>query len=231
MKNIVLLTLFLLLTSSTLSAYSKKIIFSAFSNEKNANTSLEDFKKTSQFTRLNQLSRENNFKVYVRDSGKYFVVVAEPIYNKKVGIESFNLVKSNYKSAYTRVYEKLFLEKKVVEKKIIETKIVKVVEIKKIIEKKEELKKDINETILPVTSIVKEINSTKEIVKEVKKEILEIKNQEVKVETSPEKMIVYKKVDDKIIDVWSVVRYVVIFFFLFVVTFYYIKFKRLYEEY
>jgi len=225
MKKIILFTLFLLLITTSLNAYSKKIVFSAFSTELNAKSSLDTFKKTEQYAKLYKLSQENDFKIYYRESGKYFVIIAEPILKLNVGVEAFALVKSEFKSAYTMIYvpkEKSVVVQEKIEKKapIIVVTTTKVEDKNSSIKKIEITTEEKIKELKTVPTANKEINSTK-----VKSEKSIEKKKELTVMTET-----YKK-KEELIDVWAVIRYVIIFFFLFVVTFYYIKFKRLYDEY
>jgi len=58
----------------------------------------------SAYKKLEKLSIENNFKVYVRESGKFFIVVAEPFYDRKIAIKAYKLIKIKYKNLYANLY-------------------------------------------------------------------------------------------------------------------------------
>lgn len=227
MKKIALFTLFLLLLTTSLNAYSKKIVFSAFSNAQNASSSLQEYKNTKEYQRLFELSQENGFKIYYRASGKYFVIIAEPILNKDVGIEAFELVKSKYTSAYTMLY--------VEDKK--DTKAKKIVIAEKVIEKIVRTVEDKNSSInnevskKAIVPEIKESNKTVALNSEQNTTTLKIEKTIKKEEKKEIISEVYKEEKKEFLDIWTIIRYIVIFFFLFVVTFYYMKFKRLYDEY
>ena len=135
--------------ASSLQAYSKKIILSAFSNDANAQRSLEMFKKTKAYGELYKLSKKADFKIYVRESGKYYIVVAEPILLREVGVQAYHIVKKEYKNAYLNAYE---VPKNITEKDAVEVKKVKILEATKEVQtlkvEKKELKPQLDKNII-----------------------------------------------------------------------------------
>ena len=178
MKKVFLL--FILLFTSHVQAYSKKIIFASFSNKANANKSLNAFKKTFSYTKLNNLAIKNGFKIYIRQSGKYYIVVAEPIKLESVGIKAYKLVNQEYEKVNLNTY--------------LAQEIVSVEDIKRVkpIEKYVEKKVKIKEKIVTT-----------------------------KTKTS----------SNYDIDIWSILKYVLIISFFFILIYYYIKLKRIYNQY
>jgi len=188
MKKVFLFLLVLLFTTS-LQSYSKKIIFASFSNQTNAKNSFNTFKKTSSYTELNKLAKENNFKIYVRQSKKYYIVVAEPIRLESTGIKAHKLVKQEYENVNLNTY----LPPEIVTVKDIEPKnltkdAIRVKAIKKQIEKKEEIKEKVV-TIKTATPLSLSM------------------------------------------DIWSILKYVLMVSFLSILIYYYIKLKRIYNQY
>jgi len=226
MKNFMFLAFMFLLITSHLNAYSKKIVFCAFSQESSAKESLEEFKKSSDYKEFNEIAVVNKIELFYKKSGKYFVIVAEPIFDLRVGIKAFNLVKKRYKSAYTMSYTPPVVVKKKEELKEVETIKVKeplqVAEPKRVIKKYLEKNSTLEQNLEDSVRIEIEKNDTIVENKAVKKSLpLTIKDE-------PLELVKEKK---ELIDVWAVIRYTITFFFLFVGTFYYFKFKRLYDEY
>ena len=117
MKKIIFLV-FLFLAFTSLHAYSKKIVFTTFMKQENAKTSLQDFQKTLTYKEIDTLGKKYDFKIHTRESGKYFIVVAEPFKSKKLLQKVYNLAQVEYKDAYYINYElsKVNLEAKIVKK-------------------------------------------------------------------------------------------------------------------
>ena len=99
--KILSLLIYLFLASSLLEGYSKKIILGTYSKKSNADRELSKLKsKIPEYKKLHQLSKENDFDIYVRPYGKYHIVVVEPIKNKKVLFTSLNIIKKGFKGAF-----------------------------------------------------------------------------------------------------------------------------------
>lgn len=204
---------------TTLHAYSKKIILSSFSNMENAQKSLEEFKKTSSYKQINALEKTNDFKIYPRASGKYFIVVIEPLLSKELGYEVYRLAKQEYKHAYPISYEPPV--------------ITPVVEIEETPELEEQI--DIENETKPIIEqnetkpIVLEKNETKPIVlekNETKPVIVPVKKEQEKT--------VFKVEENQSKDNLTILDYIFYAFLVLLLSvfiFYFIKFKRLYDEY
>jgi len=212
MRKILLLMLLLFMVSS-LQAYSKKIILSAFSSDANAQRSLEMFKKTRSYAELYKLSKKANFKIYVRESGKYHIVVAEPILSRELGVEAYHIVKKEYKNAYLNAYE---VPKQIIEKEAVEVKKVKIIEAPKKVQTLKVEKQVIEES-------PKEVNTT-----EIKKELKSSLDRTSIVADNADSI---EKSIDFAMDLIDILKYVAIFIVFMVLLYYYRKFKRIYDEY
>jgi len=219
MRKIPLLTLLLLLMASSMQAYSEKIILSTFSNEANAKKSLESFKKTASYEELSGLAKKNDFKIYARESGRYHIIVIEPIRSKKVRLQAYDIVKKDYKKAYV---SRCAIPKKSEPKKLQ-------------VKQKEIIKKEVPklEKPKPLESPQK---VKKENVKESKPQVALKANHEKNVRV--EKKIAINDNADSIaktidfaMDLVSLLKYAVIFLVFAVLLYYYRKFKRIYDEY
>lgn len=217
MRKLLLLTLLLFMVSS-LQAYSKKIILSAFSNADNAKRSLEMFKETASYKELSKLNKTNSFKVYVRESGKYHIVVAEPILVEKIGTKAYEIVTKEYKNAYLNDYEvpqilKVEKQKKFVKNEIIQEKVVKLPEVTpKVQSPKIE---EVNITELKEEAKPLNVGKTK-----IDKNVTVIDNTD-----SMEKSV------DFTTDIIDTLKYIAIFLIFMVLVYYYREFKRIYDEY
>jgi len=248
MKKILFLILILSLTT-LLQAYSKKIIFVSFSSEKRALNSLNLFKKSSNYKKLDKLAKENDFKIYTRASGKYYIVVAEPLLLRSVGVQAYKLIKKSYKHAYPAPYVPLVVEEKIVVKEKIKEKPKPKKEVVKVVQKQKmpTIPKDINKTKEVVKPVIKEIDKEEAKEKSVaQREIiideminkgdkledlnLELKEFVLKIVTNI--MDNFNNISlDFNLDNWSILKYLSIFFVLLILLYYYIKFKRIYDEY
>ena len=222
MKKILFFTLLIALTSS-LQAYSKKIIFATFTSNKNAQKSLKSFQKTSEYKKLSKLSIDNSFQVYVRASGNYFIVVAEPFYDRKIAVQAYKLIKIKYENLYANIYtppEKQLNNE--VEKPLhVEKKIVKVAVKKELIKKKVDTEVQKPETLHVEKKIIKTV-----VKKELPKKSVEVKIQ--KTEVQEESLI---KTMGFAMDILDILKYLAITLLFGTLTYYFIKFKRIYDEY
>ncbi len=201
MRKIPLLTLLLLFMASLTQAYSTKIILSTFSNDANAKRSLEAFKKTTSYKELYKLSKKNDFKVYVRESGSYHIVVVEPIYSREVGCESHKIAKQEYDNSYLSPYK---TPKKSELRKPEETP-------KKIV------KKEVPKLEKPKPS---------ESLQKVKKE--KVMEKKIAIKDNADSIA---KTIDFAMDLVSLLKYAGIFLVFAILLYYYRKFKRIYDEY
>jgi len=90
-----------LLFSSTLFAQSK-VIIAAFKTKESAQKGLELYKQTNSYKKMFLLRSEDNFKIYTRPSGKYFVLVAEKFHKKEVAQKVLHYAQEIFKKAYLR---------------------------------------------------------------------------------------------------------------------------------
>lgn len=193
---------------SCLQAYSKKIIFSAFSTTERAQNSLSMYAQTDSYKELYKLSLEHNFKVYTRASGKYFIVVAEPLLSQEVGVLVYDLVKKEYKGTYLNNYE---APKNEVAIKTTLQKSKEIVEKKEPIQAKQEAKQII------------------EVPQKEKKTQEKVKTPQVIEEKENKKSL--EKTKEFAMDILDILMYIAIVLILMVVIYYFRKFKRIYDEY
>jgi len=205
MRIVLLFVLFLLVIGSSLEAYSKKIIMSTFSNSENANKSLSTFKKTSSYAKLSSLAEKNNFEIYVRQSGKYYIVVAEPILSRDVGIKAYSLVKNEYKNPYLNLYTQA------------EPKVQKKIE--------KFPSKEIDKELSTVSK--KDIVKSQEISNSPK--ILEKKSDDIELESKESQRV--GNTMSFAMDIFTILKYIAMFLVFLVLVYYYRKFKRIYDEY
>lgn len=236
MKKISLFVLIFLLSSS-LYGYSKKIIFSAFSNMQNAQRSLQGFKETNSYQKLDALAKANDFTIHARVSGRYYIVVAEPFFSESTAQEAFRIGKKEYRNAYMNTYEPPEEPKK---KLVKEPLIKKVPEIKKPdkpvkIDKEEsvvvqEIKKSIKiQKPQEIKNIEK--NETKVVVKELKTVETEKTEIEKIVEEHNKTNNSLEKTKEFAFNILDILLYLFLAIILGVIIFYFIKFKRVYDEY
>jgi len=249
MNRLFLIVLFLFLGTS-LSAYSKKIVMTTFYTQEQSDDGLKTFIR--RYPSLYKLSDTNGFDYKARKSGKYYILVAEVFKDRKILNSVYKKIKQKYKSAYVGNYSPPSNP---------EIKTLKKVEIKENLKvKKKEIKKEVKKIEIKKNELNEQKEKKLEVIKpEIKSENkkLEIKKQKVKnVEIKkqvPEKVEVKKSKVEKVkvekVKVekptpvhgfefltdafekyfqWS---YVVLFVVFCVLLFYFIKFKRIYDEY
>ena len=232
MKISITLILILILSSSAW-GYSKKIIFSSFSSKQNAEKALENFLNTPKKSqKLITLAEKNEFKVHIRQSGKYYIMVAEPITNKILLSKTIKIVKKSYKQAYANKYTPPIVITEVPDELLLEkTQELNVsVAKEKIIQKKaQEVVKEVQEVEVPLhpsfDSSTLDVNTA---------DINRTKNEtfteplESNVSVNKEIETLYK--EDKI-DLELLIKWLLLFVVVSVIIFYFIKFKRIYDEY
>jgi hypothetical protein len=204
----------LLILSSSAWGYSKKIIFSSFTAKNSAEKSLSKFLKSSKSTQLNSLAEKNNFDVHIRQSGKYYIIVAEPINDKNLLSKALKIVKKSYKQAYANNYTppEIVIEEVPIEKVVEKTQELNVSEekVEVAVEEKEEVKE--SQTV--------DVNITKE---ESVEEILK--------STKPVKKEIETLYKEEKFDFVLIFKWLLLFTVLSIMIFYFIKFKRIYDEY
>lgn len=228
---------FFILTSLSLEAYSKKIIMASFSTQERANKMMAELPTRSPT--LYKLSKKYGFAIKMRESGKYYVLVAEVFTDRAVLNKALKSVRKIFKGSYVGNYK--------VVKSVPKT--AKPVLIKKEVPKLEE---KFSVEVPPVVKEVKkvediEIKETslepKIIQKKIKEEVktLVISNVTVKEnETSQIQEQFLKQVNRTLEEIKPLLLlaeeyfqwyYLVLLFLLSTFTFYYIKFKKIYDEY
>lgn len=233
MKFIMGIILFIILNSS-LQAYSKKIILSTFSTQEKAQKRLKSFEKSGRkYSELIKLAKKNSFKIYVRESGKYHIIVVEPILNKNVLNKAIKIAKLNFKHAYANSYTPPTIEDKhkskdvqkksmpiAIEKEAIELNTSK--EISTTLKEEvalqhpvvQDVGMDVNKTEQePMIRLSEEKNTT--IVES--KEILELVEEVVK--------------ESKELDIGMILKWILFLVIISTASYYFIKFKRIYDEY
>jgi len=194
----ILLAVFLL--TSSLQAYSKKIVIGAFSSEKNANKLLNKLpSEIAEYKELKKIFDKNGASVKVHHTGKYYLLLVEVFSNKATLKKSLKIIKKKFKHAYIA---NATLKKEVVQK---DKKIAKVVEKVKI-NKKE----------------IKKIQEVPKIKKELPKIIQNKQENEI-----------LKVMEDKFKSIKEFVdfTFLIIFILFMMFAFYFVKFKKIYDEY
>ena len=239
MKISITLILLLILSSSAW-GYSKKIIFSSFSDKQSAEKSLDKFLSTPQKSqKLMALAKNNEFQVHIRESGKYYIMVAEPIRDKTLLSKTIKIVKKSYKQAYANNYTppKVPVEvpkveaPKVAVEKTQEVNVSKAV-VTPVVEK-EKLKEKLIEEVEKVEKV--EVEIPLEPVVEIKTTDVNIITKESTAATQENNVSVKKEFKtlekEEEIDVTLVIKWLLLFVVLGVLLFYFMKFKRVYDEY
>jgi len=209
--------------------------------QERAEKSLKNFQNTKSFVELNSLGVENGFEIYTRASGKYFIVVVEPLLSREVGIKAFKLAKTEYKGAYLNRYEPAVIEPEEIVEEVSKEELVPKNEKKVVTEEKavvEEEKKQVivkDETIKPVEKIeVQEKQISVAPVQEKIESVVETNNtqtpQKVVQEINKPKQSV-EKTKEFALDILDILFYLVLLVVFGVIVYYYIKFKRIYDQY
>ncbi|NPA59084.1 MAG: hypothetical protein GXO30_01250 [Epsilonproteobacteria bacterium] len=104
--------------SSNLSAYSRSIVVSTYAKKKDAKLALTSTqKKYAKFSRLVEYAKENDFEVNILKTGKYFVIVVEPFFDKTTLKKALKKIKEEFSTAFATNYLGLKKIKKVEEPK------------------------------------------------------------------------------------------------------------------
>jgi len=218
--NKLFLLLILLLASISLEAYTKRVILVSFSTQERAETMMKKLPILSPS--LYALAKKHNFNIRLKKSGKYYIIVAEVFENRGVLNEALKKIKKRFKGAYVSNYtypkkEKIKEILEIVPKPKVLPKVQVVEKPKAVFVLKEpEVKREV------LSIVVKEIEKKIEKVDEiVVPKIIENKAQrEAEKEDIVETFLKYFE--------WS---YIIIILLSFVGIRYYIKFKRIYDEY
>ncbi len=216
----------LILLSSSAQAYSKKIIFSSFSDKISAQKSLDSFMSNSKKSKtLSKLAEDNEFKVFVRQSGKYHIIVAEPIKNRTILKQTLKIVKSKYKQAYPNNYtppkvpiakpKKAQIQELNTSKKLQEVKVSHPV-VKEIVLDVNKTKEEESVKVIQETNTTLETNTTS--------------LEENSTVTAPVTEVIVPAKEAEL-DIEAILKWMLFVLILSVMTFYFIKFKRIYDEY
>ena len=223
MNKIFLLLAFIVLTSS-LQAYSKKIVMATFSNKENATKMIESLPEVAPS--VYKLSKKHKFIFKTRKSGKYYILIAEKFTDKKVLNTTLKKIKRAFKGAYSNNYtppKELEKPKAVKPKKVIVVKKEKIKQaiVKKVVKKEKTPKAIVKKVVKPekIELVKKENIAEKPIVKKVIPVKKEPKNNS-QLETA-------KQIFADYFQWW----YAVLLIIAGVLTYYYIKFKKIYDEY
>ena len=214
MKNLTLLLLTIFI-SSNLQAYSKKIILSSFVNKHDAEKSFKKYQTSSSFSKLDTLSKKHHFKIYVRPSGKYYIIVAEPLLSKKVRTQAYAYAKSYYKNAYSNNYTQA--------KKLKQTTIKKITKLK--LEPKT-IKRPV-ENIIPILVKTPLKVQTAEVDKSIQNSITQVKT--VKVAPKKDQFALANLILP--MDIFTLLQYFATFILVSVLIYYFRKFKKIYDKY
>lgn len=91
----------LFLAGTLLHGYSKKIVLGTYSKEINAKKEFDKLHSIiPEYAELQKIAKENDLKIHVRPFGKYYIVVVEPIRDRKVLYTSLNIIKKGFKKAF-----------------------------------------------------------------------------------------------------------------------------------
>ena len=243
--NKLLFLLIFIFSSVSLHAYAKRVILASYSTKDRAESMLKTLPTLSPT--LYKLAMQHDFDVKIKESGKYYILFAEVFRDREVLNTALKKIRKSFPGAYVSSYQYPEVEevKKVVPKK--KTNIVKPKEVteKKALVSELENKQTLKENVKPAIIIKKETPKPKLQMQEQKKIVLDVKpsvSQEkslLKKETV--KAVVLKtaeKTQETALDrtkhifldyfEWS---YLVILVIGLVILRYYIKFKKIYDEY
>ena len=224
--------LIILFASISLEAYAKKIILVSFSTQARADAMMEKLPKLSPS--LYTLAKKHDFHVRLKKSGKYYILVAEVFTDKEVLNSALQKIRKSFKGAYVSNYK--YPKKKVVAK------------AKAIIAQVQ------HEVVKPKVQRVEESIVAKNIEKPtqvlVQKELKIQKQPEIKIEPAKEvmkkleKVIAPKTIQKKVqeptgkeeigqtfLEKHFQWKYVIFLIVGLIGVYYYIKFKRIYDEY
>lgn len=210
--NKLLLFLILLFISVSLEAYAKRVILASFTTEERADTMMQQLPTLRPS--LYSLAKKHNFQIKLKKSGEYYIVIAEVFKDREVLNDALKQIRKSFKGAYVSTYK---YPKKEALRPQVEVVAIKKEPLKPIVKEVEvETSKNINET--------KYVLPKKEHVEASPKEVSENIVATQKFEIFLEKPLgIFKKYFE-----WS---YVITIVLSLIIVRYYIKFKRIYDEY
>ncbi|WP_455757827.1 hypothetical protein [Sulfurimonas sp.] len=252
MNRFLLILLFIFFTVD-LSAYSKKIILASFSSQERAQKMKDSLPQRTPT--LYKMTKKYDFKFVIRKSGKYHMLSAEVFTRSKALDIVFKEAKKRFRGAYYN-NQTSSLEAK---KEVIEVEAVKVETVEKdkiIVQRK--IKTDLNTTLVENnTTAIEDKNITlvkKEIVTVEDKNITLAKKETVTIEDKNTTVLKVEKVEpakpqekpiikrkalitkDSVKDessIWDYFHwsYLIMLIIAGILTHYFIKFKKIYDEY
>ncbi len=95
-----------ILISSSLGAYTKQIVFDSFKDKESAHAAFEKLKSDEIYSKLELISKENDFTIHVIGSSGQNLLVAEPIKNQFILEETLKLVVQKFNNASIKDIEK-----------------------------------------------------------------------------------------------------------------------------
>lgn len=225
--NKVFLLFFLVVFTVSLEAYSKKVILASFSTETRAQKMINELPKVSPS--VISLAKKYNFKLKIRKSGKYYILVAEVFNDKKVLKTSLKEIRRRFKGAYVGNYKP---SDSTAQTKV-QTKIEKAPKL--LSHKKRQETTNI--------ALENKPKAKEKKIEVVQKEILESKTQIIEKEVNQDSYIKssfdkqLERFQDQFLIAWDIFKtyfewtYFILFIVFIVFVRYYIKFKRIYDEY
>ena len=208
MNKLILILISIFLTIS-LSANQKKIIMMSFATKTRAQNSINALKK-DHF--LYKLSKNYNFDFKARESGKYYILVAEVFHDRKTLNLVYKNIKKRYKGAYISNYTPPVKSPARPKVKPQKKKKVQTLKPKKPILKKHTIKK---------------VHKAK--VETPKIKTPKIKISKVKVEVKKPK--INKPTQTNYFNTYFHWWYIPLLIIIGIATFYFRKFKKIYDEY
>ena len=216
MKNILLLFLFVVL-SSNLSAYSKKIILASFATHDRAQKMKNSLPERTPT--LYNMTKRYDFGFVVRKAGKYYMLSAEVFTNEKALSIVYKEAKKRFKGSYFNDQTSA-LKKKKQQSFEVEAPKVEILAPKEMIVIRRQFKKHV-EVVEQNSSKIEEKNDTIAVVE---------KNDTIVVVEKIKPVQITIKKESSFLDFfhWS---YLVLIIIGVLLIYYFIKFKKIYDEY
>jgi predicted RND superfamily exporter protein len=205
----------------------KKIVLVTYKNKAQAEKKLEELPTIiPQYAKLYELSKEHGFEIHVRAVGSFCIVALEPFDNKTVMNQCFDIAKQAFKKSYisnTISAKEIFAKStpEVIKEKVThkqKTPVTSTIKNKKELEKKVII---IPEQKLSVVPIVKKEKEKENLIEE--KTVVNKSDKEVK---QSEFNLIWEMILEHFR--W---KYLIITILLLILIRYFIKFKRIYDEY
>lgn len=251
MNKLLFLALFIF-SSISLHAYSKHIVLATMSNKDRAAGMIKRIPKKSPS--VYKLAKKYNISFYVEKSNKFYLVVAGVFHKREEILKALKEVRKSYPGSYPAlaktVKQDTVVKKEAVVKveptmvEVVDEKISKIVLKKPNVQEKTTVPKaevkdtvavvaeEINTEVKEVVAVV--IEEPKAQIKDTVAVVAEKPKAEVK-DVAPEAKVEKKKVEPKAEEVESESFfswwYIILLIVFGVLTYYFIKFKKIYDEY